>query len=135
VKIRLFTQYSISLLGILALLGCAALNTSRNKDPSNRPRDDYIVFGLSVFCSAADSRCLKEQLDSCLGQTRKQHIRENGRPAKLTLLAKGGAMAEWPLRGSKDSVSITYDRTGIARKWSFGSTHTPLGAYQGRLGR
>ena len=72
-----------------------------------------------MFCATVDSQCLEERFNSCLGETRKQHIRENGRPAKLTLLTSGGAIAEWPLRGSNDTVTFTYDKGGIARAWKY----------------
>ena len=121
-KMRLVVQHTITLLGILAILGCAARASSPSKDSSSRPHEDYIVFGLSVVCATVDSQCLQERFNSCLGETRKQHIRENGRPAKLTLLTSGGAIAEWPLRGSKDTVTFTYDKGGIARAWQYDGT-------------
>ena len=124
---RLVVQHTITLLGILAILGCAGERVSPSQDSSSRPADDYIVFGLSVFCNPWDSRCLKERFNRCLGQTRKQHIRENGRPAKLTLTS-GGAIAEWPLRGSKDRVTFVYDKSGIAREWVYDGTRTQVGS-------
>ena len=135
IKIRLVLQHSIMLLSMLAILGCARLSSSPSKDASSRPHEDYIIFGLSVFCATVDSRCLKEEFNSSLGQSRIQHIRENGRPTKLTLLPSGGAIAEWPLRGSKDKVTFTYDTQGIAREWKYDGAriqatskvrHTPL---------
>ena len=118
----LAVRHTITLLSILALLGCAG-STSPSGDARSRPHDDYIIFGLSVFCAGADSYCLEERLNACLGQTRKQHIRENGRPAALTLQQSGEAIAEWPLRGSKNRVTFTYDRQGIARGWKYDGTH------------
>ncbi len=123
-KMRPVVQHTIMMLAILAILGCAGGPAPLSQDSLIRPGDDYIVFGLSVFCAAADSHCLKERLNSCLGQTRKQHIRENGRPTKLTLLTSGGAIAEWPLRGSKDQVTFTYDKRGIAREWVYDRNRT-----------
>ena len=117
-RLGLVVQRSITMLGILAIAGCAGVSES----PSRLPHDDYIVFGLSVFCPTVDSRCLEQRFNSCLGQTRKQHIRENGRPATLTLLMSGGAIAEWPLRGTKDRVTFTYDKLGIAREWKYYGT-------------
>ena len=124
VKIRLVFQHTITVLGILAILGCAGGSAVPSKDSVSRPHEDYIVFGLSVICATIDSHCLEERFNSCLGQTRIQHIRENGRPAKLTLLSSGGAIAEWPLRGSKDKVTFTYDKRGVAREWSYDGTRT-----------
>jgi hypothetical protein len=122
VKMRLVVQHTITLLGILVILGCGGGRASLSQDSPGRPDDDYIVFGRSVFCPTVDSHCLEEQFNGCLGQTRKQHIRENGRPAKLTLLTSGGAIAEWPLRGSKDTVTFMYDKHGIARDWVYDGT-------------
>ena len=112
-------EHTIILLGMLAILGCARVTSPPSKDFSSRPHEDYIVFGLSVFCATIDAHCLEERLNASLGQSRIQHIRENGRPTKLTLLTSGGAIAEWPLRGSKDKLTFTYDRHGIAREWKY----------------
>jgi hypothetical protein len=119
VKMQRVIRHTIILLGILALLGCAGKSVPSSKDASSRPHEDYIVFGLSVFCATKDFHCLEERFNDCLGQTRKQHIRENGRPAKLTLLTSGRAIAEWPLRGSKDILTFTYDKRGVAREWKY----------------
>jgi hypothetical protein len=126
VKMRLVLQHSIMLLGLLAILGCARVNSFPSKDPPSRPHEDYIVFGLSVICATVDSHCLEERFNGCLGQTRIQHIRENGRPVKLTILTSGGAIAEWPLRGSKGKVTFTYDMRGIAREWSYDGIRTHI---------
>jgi hypothetical protein len=122
VKMRLVVQHTITLLGILAILGCTGGSASPSRDSSSRPHDDYIIFGLSVFCATVDSHCVKQRFNGSLGQTRIQHIRENGRPAKLMLLTSGGATAEWPIRGSKDKVTFTYDKRGIAREWKYDGT-------------
>jgi hypothetical protein len=121
-KMRLVVQHTIMLLGILVILGCTGRTPSTSNNSLGQPHQDYIVFGLSVFCATVDSECLQERLNSCLGETRKQHIRENGRPVKLTLLTAGGAIAEWPLRGSKDTLTFTYDKRGIARAWKYDGT-------------
>jgi hypothetical protein len=83
---------------------------------------DYVVFRLSVLCASTDSKCLKEGFNRCLGQTRKVHIRENGRPGKFTLLTTGEAVAEWRLRASGDRVTITYDNLGVALDWIYDGT-------------
>jgi hypothetical protein len=105
-------------LSLVATLGCAGWRAA----PPATARTthlDYVVFGLSVFCASTDSPCLEQQFNRCLGQTRKRHIRENGRPQKLTRFTEGGALAEWWLRGSGDRVTITYDNQGVAREWTY----------------
>ena len=87
---------------------------------------DYVVFGLSVFCAPTDSLCLEEQFGRSLGQTRKRHIRENGRPYTLPLLTNGEALAEWRFRGSGGRVTMTYDTDGIAREWRYEGSRRAL---------
>jgi hypothetical protein len=94
-------------------------------NPSHKAAD-YVVFGLTVFCAPTDSLCLEEQFDHSLGQTRKRHIRENGRPGTLTLLTNGEALAEWRLRGSGDRVTMTYDTRGVAREWRYEGSRRAL---------
>ena len=126
-KRLLLIRYSLALLGITMILGCSGSSALRSADFAHPSYSDYVVFGLSVLCASTDFRCLKEGFDRCLGQTRKVHIRENGRPGKLTLLTTGEAVAEWRLRASGDRVTITYDTHGVARDWlyegSWGALH------------
>jgi hypothetical protein len=103
---------------LVAILGCTGHTAMSSANPSHKAAD-YVVFGLSVFCAPTDSLCLEEQFDRSLGQTRKRHIRENGRPHTLTLLTNGEALAEWRLRGSGGRVTMTYDTHGIAREWRY----------------
>ena len=114
---------------LLAVYGCRSY-TATPFGGANQPQADYVVFGLSVFCPATDAQCLADRFNRSLGQTRKQHIRENGRPYELTLLTNGNALAEWRFRGSGDHVTITYDPQGIAREWryvgSWGTIYGPV---------
>jgi hypothetical protein len=112
-------RYSLALLGMTMFLGCSGSSALRSADFARPSYSDYVVFGLSVLCASTDFKCLKEGFNRCLGQTRKVHIRENGRPGKLTLLTTGEAVAEWRLRASVDRVTITYDNLGVARDWIY----------------
>ena len=103
---------------LLAIYGCRSYTAAPSRAPRHTPAD-YVVFGLSVFCPATDSQCLADRFDQTLGQTRKQHIRENGRPHQLTVFTNGGALAELRFRGSGDHLAITYDPQGIAREWRY----------------
>ena len=103
---------------LLAIYGCRSYTGTPSVGPS-QTQADYVVFGLSVFCVPTDSLCLEAQFNRSLGQTRKLHIRENGRPQTLTLLTNGEALAEWRLRGSGGRVTMTYDTHGIAREWKY----------------
>ena len=114
---RYLTLLTLTLI-LMAIYGCRSY-TAPPPAESGQTHADYVVFGLSVFCPATDSRCLGDQFNRSLGQTRKQHIRENGRPQQLTLFTNGDAVAEWRFRGSGDHVTITYDSGGIARKWRY----------------
>ena len=114
-KRLLLIRYSLALLGITMILGCSGSSALRSADFAHPSYSDYVVFGLSVLCASTDSLCLEEGFNHCLGQTRKGHIRENGRPGKLSLLTTGEAIAEWRLRASGDRVTITYDTRGVAR--------------------
>jgi hypothetical protein len=69
---------------------------------------------------------LEKQFNRSLGQTRKLHIRENGRPQTLTLLTNGEALAEWQFRGSGGRVTMTYDTHGIAREWRYEGSRRSL---------
>ncbi|MEP6601269.1 MAG: hypothetical protein ABJB49_05595 [Nitrospirota bacterium] len=115
----LLIRYSLALLGISMIVGCSGSSAVRSADFARPSYSDYVLFGLSVVCVSTDFNCLKEGFNRCLGQTRKVHIRENGRPGKLTLLTTGEAIAEWRLRASGDRVSITYDNLGVARDWIY----------------
>ena len=117
VKRLLLIRYTLALLGITMILGCSG--SLRSADFPRPSYSDYVVFGLSVLCASTDSQCLKKSFNRCLGQNRKQQIRENGRPGKLTLLTTGEAVAEWRLRASGDRVTITYDNLGVARDWIY----------------
>lgn len=108
---------NMALVGLIAIHGCSASPSVRSADPP--PPAGYVVFGSWVLCASMDAQCLEERFNRCLGQTRKQHIRDNGRPQKLTLLTTGEAIAEWELRASGDRVIITYDHQGMAREWSY----------------
>ena len=127
VKRLLLVPYSLALLGMVMISGCSESRILRSADSAHPPYSDYVVFGLSVLCASTDTLCLKEGFNRCLGQTRKGHIRENGRPGKLSLLTTGEAIAEWRLRASGDRVTITYDNQGVARDWmyegSWGALH------------
>ena len=127
VKRLLLVPYSLVLLVIVMIAGCSESRILRSAESSPLPYSDYVVFGLSVLCDSADSLCLEKGFNHCLGQTRKGHIRENGRPGKLSLLTTGEAIAEWRLRASGDRVTITYDTRGVARDWlyegSWGALH------------
>ena len=126
-KRLLLVPYSLALLFMVMISGCSESRALRSADSSRLPYSDYVVFGLSVLCDSADSLCLEKGFNHCLGQTRKGHIRENGRPGKLSLLTTGEAIAEWRLRASGDRVTITYDTRGVARDWlyegSWGALH------------
>ena len=115
----LLIRYSLALLGITMIVGCSGSSALRSADFARPSYSDYVLFGLSVVCASTDFKCLKEGFNRCLGQTRKVHIRENGRPGKLTLLTTGEAIAEWRLRASGDRVTITYDDQGVARDWIY----------------
>jgi len=119
VRRLLLIRYTLALLGITMILGCSGSSALRSADFARPSYSDYVVFGLSVLCASTDFRCLKEGFDRCLGETRKVHIRENGRPGKLTLLTTGEAIAEWRLRASGDRVTISYDNLGVARDWIY----------------
>jgi hypothetical protein len=119
VKRLLLIRYTLALLSITTILGCSGSSALRSADFARPSYSDYVIFGLSVLCASTDFKCLKEGFNRCLGQTRKVHIRENGRPGKLTLLTTGEAVAEWQLRASGDRVTITYDNLGVARDWIY----------------
>ena len=119
VKRLLLIPYSLALLGMVMILGCSEHKALSSADSVRPPYSDYVVFGLSVLCSSTDSQCLMKGFNRCLGQNRKQQIRENGRPGKLTFLTSGEAIAEWRLRASGDRVTITYDNQGIAHDWLY----------------
>ena len=134
-KRLLLIRYSLALLGITMILGCSGSSALRSADFAHPSYSDYVVFGLSVLCASTDFRCLKEGFDRCLGQTRKVHIRENGRPGKLTLLTTGEAVAEWRLRASGDRVTITYDNHGLARDWLYEGSWGALHGQNSRMDR
>ena len=115
-------RYTLALLGITMILGCAGSSGLHSADFARPSYSDYVVFGLSVLCASTDFKCLEEGFNRCLGQTRKVHIRENGCPGKLTLLTTGEAVAEWRLHASGDRVTITYDNLGVARDWIYDGT-------------
>lgn len=115
----LLLQSSVAMLCLLATLACSESRAVRSANSARPQHVDYVVFGSWVLCASEDSHCLEERFNRCLGQTRKEHIRDNGRPQKLTLLLTGDAIAEWELRASGDRVIITYDHQGIAREWSY----------------
>ena len=121
-KRLLLIRYSLALLGITMILGCSGSSALRSADFAHPSYSDYVVFGLSVLCASTDFKCLKEGFNRCVGQTRKVHIRQNGRPGKLTLLTTGEIVAEWRLRASGDRVTITYDNLGVARDWIYDGT-------------
>ena len=129
-KTRQLSLLTVTLV-LLAIYGCRSYTGTPSVGPS-QTQADYVVFGLSVFCAPTDSLCLEEQLNRSLGQTRKLHIRENGRPQTLTLLTNGEALAEWRLRGSGGRVTMTYDTHGIAREWSY---QEPLRSHSGPVAR
>jgi hypothetical protein len=103
---------------LVAIFGCTRLTSVSSVNPNHKAAD-YVVFGPSVFCGPTDFLCLEEQFDRSLGQTRKRHVRENGRPHTLTLLTNGEALAEWRFRRSDGRVTMTYDIHGIAREWRY----------------
>ena len=108
-QLRQFSLLTVTLV-LLAIYGCRSFTGTPSAGPS-QTQADYVVFGLSVFCVPTDSLCLEAQFNRSLGQTRKLHIRENGRPQTLTLLTNGEALAEWQLRGSGGRVTMTALRT------------------------
>ena len=116
-QLRQFSLLTVTLV-LLAIYGCRSYTGTPSAGPS-QTQADYVVFGLSVFCVPTDSLCLEAQFNRSLGQTRKLHIRENGRPQTLTLLTNGEALAEWQLRGSGGRVTMTYDTHGIAHEWRY----------------
>jgi hypothetical protein len=121
IRLSLLTAASV----LVAMLGCTGYPGMPSANPSYKTAA-YVVFGLSVFCAPTDALCLEEQFNRSLGQTRKRHIRENGRPQTLTLLTNGEALAEWRFRGSGGRVTMTYDTHGIAREWRYEGSRRAL---------
>jgi hypothetical protein len=104
---------------LIALLGCAEMRTGKGKDQPTTSEAHYVTLGSHVLCLSSDSRCLRAGFDSCLGESRKKHLFENGPPDQMSVSQTEGTDSEWRLRGSEDRITITYDQDGIARKWRY----------------
>jgi len=104
---------------LITLLGCAEIRTGKGKDQPTLAGAHYVAFGSYVLCLSTDSDCLRAGFDSCLGESRKKHLFENGPPDQDSVPQQEGTHSEWRLRGSDDRITITYDQDGIARQWRY----------------
>jgi hypothetical protein len=110
---------AITMLWLCTVAACGTVNTTAVDTTDIPPQVEYVAFGLSVLCLASDRDCLRERFNVCLGQTRKQHVRESGPPNHLTVFPNGTAVAEWRLKGSNGWVRIDYDAMGQATAWTY----------------